>query len=104
MRLLALDDGKDVLWGKSRRRVEDGGTAVAPRGVRSIELENVKMRGETQVAVGALDDRDGAALAVGIAPICQALAIVGRYGVGEDAQDLAGGAGFCSAGAPAESP
>jgi hypothetical protein len=40
----ALDDGKDVLLGKFRCRVEDGGCAVAPRGVRSIELENMKMR------------------------------------------------------------
>jgi hypothetical protein len=83
----ALDDGKDVLLGKFRRRVEDGRTAVAPRGVRAIELEDMKMRGETQIAVGALDDRDGARLAVGNTPICQALAIVGRDGVDEDAQD-----------------
>jgi len=27
------DDGKDVFLGKLRRRVEDGGTAIAPRGV-----------------------------------------------------------------------
>ena len=40
----ALDDGKGVLLGKSRRRVEDGRSAVAPRGVHAIELENMKMR------------------------------------------------------------
>ena len=40
----ARDDGKDVLLGKFRRRVEDGGTAVAPRGVYAVELEHMKMR------------------------------------------------------------
>ena len=85
----ALDDGLDVLLGKSRRRVEDGRTAVAPRGVRSIELENVIVRGEPQIAVGALDHGDGAAFAVRDAPLRHALAVVGRHGVGEDAQDLA---------------
>src|ERR1017187_2442106 len=40
----AFDDGKDVLLGKSRRRVEDGRTAVAPWGVQAIELEDMKMR------------------------------------------------------------
>ena len=40
----ARDDGKDVLLGKFRRRVEDGRTAVAARGVAAIELEDMKMR------------------------------------------------------------
>ena len=42
-----------------------------------------------EVTVGALDDGNRAALAVGDTPIRHALAVVGRYGVGEDAQDLA---------------
>jgi hypothetical protein len=46
------------------------------------------MRGEPQIAVCALDDSDGATLAVGDAPIRQAFALVGRHGVGENAQDL----------------
>jgi hypothetical protein len=52
-------------------------------------LENVKMRGEPEVTVCPLDDGDRAALAVGDTPIRHALAVVGRHGVGEDAQDLA---------------
>ena len=65
--------------------MEDGRTTVTPWGVHSIDLENVKMWVETEVTVGALDDGDGAALAVCNAPIRLTLAIVGRYGVGEDA-------------------
>ena len=38
----ALDDGLDVFLGKSGRRVEAGRTAVAPGGVHSVELENVR--------------------------------------------------------------
>jgi hypothetical protein len=45
--------------------------------------------GDTQVTVGALDDSDGAALAVGNASLRLPLAIVGRHCVGEDTQDLA---------------
>jgi hypothetical protein len=47
------------------------------------------VRVEPEVTVGALDDSDGATLAVDNASVCLPLAIVGRYGVGEDAQDLA---------------
>jgi hypothetical protein len=49
----------------------------------------MKVRGEPEVAVGALDDGDGAALAFDNAPVRLPLAIVGRNGVGEDTQDLA---------------
>ena len=42
-----------------------------------------------KVAVGALDDGNRAVLAACNAPIRQALAVVGRHGVYEDAQDLA---------------
>ena len=56
-------DGLNILLGKSRRRVKHGRTAVAPGGVHAIELENVKMRGEPQIAVGAPDNGDGVALA-----------------------------------------
>jgi hypothetical protein len=38
----AFDDGLDVFLGKSGRRVEAGRTTVAPRGVHSVELENVR--------------------------------------------------------------
>jgi hypothetical protein len=47
------------------------------------------MRGEPEVTVCSLDDGDRAALAVGDTSIRHALAIVGRHGVGEDAQNLA---------------
>ncbi len=69
----ALDDGLDVFLGKSGRRVEDGRTAVAPSGIHAVDLGNAKVRGEAQVAVGALNDGDRARLAVGNAPIRRAL-------------------------------
>ena len=47
------------------------------------------VRVTAQVAVGALDDGNRAVLAARNASIRQALAVVGRHGVDEDAQDLA---------------
>ena len=46
------------------------------------------MRVEPEVTVGALDDGNRAAMAAGDASLRLPLAVVGRHGVGEDAQDL----------------
>ena len=49
----------------------------------------MKVRGESEITIGALDDGDGTVLSVDNASGRLPLAIVGRDGVGEDAQDLA---------------
>jgi hypothetical protein len=85
----ALDDGFDVRLGRCRRRVEHETLPVAIRRIYAIQEDCVNVWVTPEVTVGALDDGNRAVLAAGNAPIRQVLAIAGRYGVGEDAQDLA---------------
>ena len=85
----ALDDGLDVLLGRCRRRVKHETLPVPVRRVQSVEEDCVDVRVTTEVAVGALDDGNRAVLAARNTSIRQALAVVGRHGVDEDAQDLA---------------
>jgi hypothetical protein len=83
------DDGLDVRLGRRRRRVEHETLPVAIRRIYAIQENFVNVWVTPEVTVGALDDGNRAVLAAGNAPIRRVLAIAGRYGVGEDAQDLA---------------
>jgi hypothetical protein len=85
----ALDDLARHRAAWARARVEHLALAVAVWRVDTVEKQAVKVRVAPEVAGGAMNGGDRAALAARKSAVSLALAIPPRHGVGEDAQDLA---------------
>jgi hypothetical protein len=85
----ALDDLLNILLSWGWRGMEHLTLAVAVWRVNTVEKQAVKVRVAAEVAGGAMNGGDRAALAARKSAVRLALAIPPPHGVGEDAQDLA---------------
>lgn len=85
----ARDDLLDILLRGRRRGMEELALAVYGRRVNAVEKQAVEVGRAAQVALGAMNGGDRAALAVGKSAVSLTLAIPPGHGIGEDAQDLA---------------